>query len=270
MNDSITDWDKAYAISAAIDEAESYTIKWEKTAESFRMQHKNAKLELPYGNQKRQCLDLFLPATTPKGLAVFVHGGYWMSFDKSYWSHLAAGCVANGWACSLPSYRLAPEVRITEITLDAAHAITHLASLIEGPIRLAGHSAGGHLVTQMVTKSSPLCSSVKERIDTVLSISGLHDLHPLMNTKMNQTLHIDKEEADQQSPALLNCIDGVRVTAWVGGNELPEFMRQAKILSQAWPQAELNIDDGFHHFNVIEALAEKDSPITKAFLNYNK
>src|SRR3546814_5563195 len=51
---------------------------------------------------------------SPAGLAVFVHGGYWMAFDKSSWSHLAAGAVARGWAVALPSYTLCPEARISD------------------------------------------------------------------------------------------------------------------------------------------------------------
>ena len=44
-----------------------------------------AKLDLLYGDGERNRFDLFLPEQTPKGLVVFVHGGYWVRFDKSYW-----------------------------------------------------------------------------------------------------------------------------------------------------------------------------------------
>ena len=47
---------------------------------------------------------------------MFVHGGYWLRFDRDMWSHLAAGAVARGWACAIPSYTLAPEARISAMT----------------------------------------------------------------------------------------------------------------------------------------------------------
>ena len=64
----------------------------------------------------RNRFDLFLPEDTPKGLVVFVHGGYWVRFDKSYWSHLANGSVEHGYAVAMPSYTLCPQTRISGIT----------------------------------------------------------------------------------------------------------------------------------------------------------
>ena len=58
-------------------------------------------------------------AYVPKANArevVFVHGGYWMKFDRSYWSHFSEGLTARGWAVAMPSYTLAPEARIGSMT----------------------------------------------------------------------------------------------------------------------------------------------------------
>ena len=77
---------------------------------------------------------------------VFVHGGYWRAFDRGLWSHLAAGPLARGWAVAMPGYVLAPEARIAAITAMIADAVAAAAAEVDGPMRLAGHSAGGHLV----------------------------------------------------------------------------------------------------------------------------
>jgi arylformamidase len=69
---------------------------------------------LSYGPGDRHAMDLFLPEGAPKGLVVFVHGGYWKAFDKSVWSHLAAGPLAHGFAVAMPSYTLCPDIRIYE------------------------------------------------------------------------------------------------------------------------------------------------------------
>ena len=68
------------------------------------------------GTAPRNRFDLFLPEDAPKGLVVFVHGGYWVRFDKSYWSHLARGSVEHGYAVAMPSYTLCPQTRISGIT----------------------------------------------------------------------------------------------------------------------------------------------------------
>ena len=44
----------------------------------------------------------------------------------------------------MPGYVLAPEVRIAAITAMVADAVAAAAAEVAGPIRLAGHSAGGH------------------------------------------------------------------------------------------------------------------------------
>ena len=119
---------------------------------------------------------------TPRGLVVFVHGGYWMALDKSFWSHLAAGSVANGYAVAMPSYTLCPEVRIADIVKEIGAAIGAAAAMVEGPDHADGHSAGGHLVSRMIAEASPLAPELLDRIRNVVSISGVHDLRPLMRT----------------------------------------------------------------------------------------
>ena len=123
-----------------------------------------ARLDLVYGDGQRNRFDLFLPEDTPKGLVVFVHGGYWVRFDKSYWSHLARGSVEHGYAVAMPSYTLCPQTRISGITREIGAAIAAAASMIAGPIHLTGHSAGGHLATRMISATSPLSDALRSRV----------------------------------------------------------------------------------------------------------
>lgn len=264
----ITDWSAAYSSGPHIPDAASYPNRWAAAAQAFRDHVAGgADLDIPFGDAPRLRADLFLPEGEPLGLAVLVHGGYWMSFDKDYWSHLAAGPLERGWAVALPQYQLAPEVRIAEITRQVACAITVLARRVSGPIRLAGHSAGGHLVSRMVCLDAPLPPEVQDRIVHVLSISGLHDLRPLIKTELNQTLHMDEGEAVAESPALLQPVAGTSLTAWVGAAERPEFLRQSDLLANIWTGLGATTrtvhDTERHHFDVIAGLADPESPICR-------
>jgi len=268
----ITDWDEAYSNVGHVPDAMAYPPRWRAAAQAYRDEMRAAgrlEADLAYGPAPRQRLDIFHPKGTPQGLAVFMHGGYWLRFDKSVWSHLAAGAVAVGWAVCLPSHRLAPEVRVGQISFDAGRAISFAAARVAGPVRLAGHSAGGHLAARMVTIGSPLGAALRGRIAHVLSISGVHDLRPLLRTEMNTTIGLDAAEARSESPALLEPLDGCRLTAWVGASELPEFIRQADLLANIWTgcgaATRVVHDPGRHHFSVIEALTEADAPLTAAF-----
>ena len=267
-------WDDAYTNSAYIPGGDGYAAKWASDAALFRetMTKRNrAQLDQHYGSGPRERFDLFLPEAQPRGLFVFVHGGYWMLFDKSSWSHLAAGALERGWAVALPSYTLCPEARISEITRQIARAIATISEHVSGPIVLAGHSAGGHLVSRMVCAESSLLDAVRSRIRHVVSISGLHDLRPLMSTSMNKTLRLDEAEAMRESPALLRPMARARVTCWVGSNERPEFLRQAALLANIWTGLGARMAEhqakGRHHFDVIEEFTDSGSPLIDTLLD---
>lgn len=264
------DWEDAFANMAHIPQGARYPDLWAGRAEAFRAEvvRNGDMLDIAYGAHPRECYDLFRPATAPRGLVVFVHGGFWLGFDKSSWSDLAAGPIARGWAVAMPSYTLAPEARISAITLQIGTAIAHAARSVDGPIRLAGHSAGGHLVTRMVCDDSPLSGDLRGRIARVVSISGVHDLRPLRLNSMNKRLGLDAAEAEAESPALRQPLRGPHVTAWVGAAERPEFLRQSALLAEAWTHAGTPVDlvaePGRHHFDVVDGLRERDHPLTRA------
>lgn len=261
------DWDDAFSNSAHIPGGDDYYDRWIATAEAFRA-GAPGETDISYGPAPRQYFDLFHPAETPRGLVVFVHGGYWMATGKSDWSHLAAGALSRGWAVALPGYTLAPEARIGAITAEVAKAIAAAAERVAGPVRLTGHSAGGHLAARMVCDDTPLPAAIADRIDRVVSISGVHDLRPLQLTGMNETLGLTRPEAAAESPALHRLRPGVSVTAWVGAAERPEFLRQAALLAEAWSTPDVSVpvvaEPGRHHFDVIEGLTDPDHPLTKA------
>lgn len=269
----ISDWNAAYANADHIADANGFVKKWPKEATAFRKQlasSGNATLDLSYGIADRNLIDIFYPEQESCGLLVFVHGGYWMRFSKDDWSHLAKGALANGWVVAMPSYTLCPEIGIAGITLEIARAIELLAAHIDGPIRLAGHSAGGHLVARMVCRKTPLKKKVQARIEHTLAISPVSDLRPLLGLKMNETLQLTEREATAESPALHFPRENTRVTCWVGAAERSEFIRQNLLLAAAWHGLGARIshieEADRHHFDVIDGLTEPDSMITRQLL----
>lgn len=268
----ITDFDDAYTNGAYISGGGEYPAHWAAQAERFRehlLPGCRKDIDIAYGAGERQKLDFFWPAATPKGLCVFVHGGYWMRFGKSDWSHLAAGALSRGWAVAMPGYTLTPDITIGGITAEVSKAINFAAAQVEGPIHLAGHSAGGHLVTRMMCEPSQLPLPALERVEQVISISGVHDLRPLMQTKMNETLKMTELEARNESPALRRPRAGARVMCWVGSDERPEFIRQTDLLANVWhglgAAMSCHHAAGRHHFDVIDDLIEEESALTGLF-----
>ncbi|PIK72268.1 alpha/beta hydrolase [Methylobacterium frigidaeris] len=267
----VGDLDRAYDNLGAIPESKAYPPRWVEAAAAFRDRlsaEGRARLGLPYGAGPRHAYDLFLPEGTPAGLAVFVHGGYWKAFDRAVWSHLAAGPLAHGLAVAVPSYTLCPGARIAAITAEIAAFLDRASAEVAGPIHLSGHSAGGHLVTRM------LCADVElaccDRIARTVSISGVHDLRPLLLTRMNEILRLDAGEARTESPALHEPRPGARLIAVAGGDELPEFRRQNLLLPTIWHGlgAETQAFEiaGTHHLSVIEGLGDPESELTRVLV----
>lgn len=263
------DWDDAFDNGGYVPGSAQLAGQWADQAAAFR-DTARAELDLSYGAGARNRLDLFRPEGAAEGLVVFVHGGYWHKFDKSYWSHLAAGPLAAGWAVAMPSYTLAPEASISQMTAEIAQAVTAAAGHVDGPIRLIGHSAGGHLVSRMACADVALPDDVAARLEKVISLSGLHDLRPLLLTTMNDTLRLTPEEAAAESPALRSRRADLPVCFWVGAAERPEFLRQTRLIAERWQDDGAQVEDvyqpGHHHFSVVGGLARPGSPLVERLL----
>ena len=264
------DWDNAYENRGHIVGSTEIAEAWVKNAEAFRNLAKSD-LNITTNDSGASRYDIFWPNDKPKGIFVFVHGGYWQVTDKSTWSHLAKGAVDAGWAAVIPAYDLCPKVSIDNIIAMVAASINHAAKTIPGPIILTGHSAGGHLVATMCTTNTRLDDTVCERIKHVVPISGLCDLRPLLKTKINDALRLDWQTASALSPVLQQPIPNTRLTAWVGANERSEFLRQNRLLADMWHGLGANTqiieEPDKHHFSVINGLEDQNSILMKTILN---
>ena len=262
--ENINENDEAYANAAFIANSKEIVADWIKKAERFRakkLKSGTAKIDIAYGVSNRQKFDIFLPKVKPLGTVIFVHGGYWIDFDKSYWSHFASGVLANGYRCIIPSYDLCPTVKISDITCQIKDLICYVLKNYDGMISLTGHSAGGHLVSRMVSteqwNGSKLRSDLLKRLKHVVAISPIADLRPLLKTSMNNKFNLNYDTAEKESP-VTHIKMTVPFTVLVGENERPAFLSQANYLSRAWSCSKL-IAKGKHHFNILDDLENERS-----------
>lgn len=262
--------DAAYNNTDFIPDGATYPERWALAGQAFREAEAlvgRARLNMAYGDHERARYDLYLPAGKPRGLVVLIHGGYWRAFGRETFAHLARGSVQAGWACAMPSYPLAPEVRVRDITECIAQAVTAAAAQVRGPLVLTGHSAGGHLSARMLCPDTALPGEVRARLERVVPVSPLSDLRPFMETTLGtEVLHLDAAEAEAESPALEPSPQPVDTVVWVGGAERPAFVDQARWLTEAWPRAKLVIEPERHHFDVIEGYDSPDQPLMQALL----
>jgi arylformamidase len=235
-------------------------------------------LDVRYGPGPKETLDLFMPAGRARGTFVFWHGGYWRALDKSDFSFVAEPFVARGHAVAVVNYDLCPDVSIATIVGEARRAIrwivregaTHGADA--GNIVVGGHSAGGHLAAMLYTTDWAKHGLAQDPIVGGISLSGVHDLAPMVRFSFNADLKLDDAEAARLSPTHLQPRSGVPLLLAAGADETSEFVRQTRALWDAWPanrapgaREPMLIRDR-NHFTVVVDFADDGSEITRATL----
>lgn len=124
--------------------------------EDLNPTQKQTLYSVSYGNHERNKLDITLPANrnTQTPVVIFIHGGAWVSGDRSVFLGELDQYAQQGIACATINYRYASpqdNVTHTEVAGDVKKAVDFIASKSQtwqvSPNRfgLVGHSAGGHL-----------------------------------------------------------------------------------------------------------------------------
>jgi len=266
------DYEAEYNNRARVPEHPEIIARWVRDAAAYRERMKadeNAELGLAYGQSPRQTVDLFFPdATGHTPLALFVHGGYWRGLEASTFSHISAGLNSRGIAVAVAGYDLCPNVTIGQIINQVRTACLFLWRRFGQRLMVYGHSAGGHLAGCMVATDWKKLDP-KAPLDLVpagYAISGLFDLSPLMHTAMNADLRLDETEVARVSPIGWPVASGRVFDAVVGGAESAEFLRQSRVVTDAWRQkgVETRYEEmpGANHFTVIDPLSDPNSAMT--------
>lgn len=135
------------------------------------------------GGHAQQKLDLFLPEKTagPTPLIVWIHGGAWVSGDKSDNPPLRSGFVQRGYAVASLNYRLSGVALFPAQIEDCKAALRWLRAhakeynLDPAHIGVWGGSAGGHLVALLGTTGGVKDFDVGENLDQSSAVQAVGD-----------------------------------------------------------------------------------------------
>lgn len=260
-------YDREYNARAQVDDVTPYFERWEQESAAAR-QSLRADLNRAYGERKRETIDLF-PAGEQSRWLVFIHGGYWRVMTKEHFSFIAPPFVERGLSVAVIEYDLCPAVTMQTITEQCRRGIAWLVNQTScEQVIISGHSAGGHLTAMMFATDWTNYGVDSGCIRGGIALSGLFDLDPLSQTRMNSDLKLDHESIRALSPARLSPqIDAPLVVA-SGALESSEFHRQGEVLcgSKLWQditEGPLLIAD-CHHFNILDDFMKADSPVWTA------
>ena len=233
--------------------------RWKASAESARTAHPPT--EITYGPGERERMDLFT-AGPDRPVAVFLHGGYWQALDKSWFSGIAPSLLAHEVGLAVPSYDLAPQVKLGVILDQIRAALARLEEATGARPVVFGHSAGGHMAAAMLSEG---------RAASAVAISGVFELAPLIPTSLNRALTLDEAEAEALSPSLWPAPKGAVLDCLVGGSESSEFIRQSRDMAETWGrqgvQTRFEALAGLDHFTVLDPLFEADSRLVRRLVD---
>jgi len=262
--------EREYNNRARVPDHPEYFARWERDSQFVRSTLP-ARLEIAYGPDPRHRLDVF-PARGARGTLVFIHGGYWRSLDKDLFSWIAAPFVAAGIGVALPRYRLCPAVSIEDAVDDAVAATNWLFGnagahgLAMERVVISGHSAGGHLAAAVFAAPRERLRFDVERVVGGVAMSGVYDFEPLRHFSFNADFRLDPAAVARLDLAGKRPTIPAPLVVAAGADESSEFIRQSRLLAEAWrAQAKpLLLLPGTHHFNIVDAFAERGTALHDA------
>lgn len=270
-----TGLDAQYNIRNQIPDHPEISRRWAASSERARAAlSSRARIDIPFGPDPLQKLDLFLAEAPNAPLLMFIHGGYWRAQDKSEFSYVAESYVAGGINVAVVNYRLAPRATMDDIVADirAALAFLHRNSADYGyaPDRIfvSGSSAGGHLTVMALTTDWASLGLPADLVKGGCSLSGLYELEPIRLCYLNKEIGLDAPAAERNSPLLHVPASAPPLILSVGGAESAEFHRQQEDFARAWRAAGLTClvveQSGGHHFDMIDRFADPSSDLWAA------
>jgi arylformamidase len=261
---------------AAVPEFQSHFDSWASRSEQARREL-DVELDVPYGDDRMETMDIFRPRGEARAMLMFIHGGYWRSLDKKQHSFVATPYVNAGIAVANINYSLCPSLNVEGIVLQCLKAGAWLyrnAAEVGAPrnrIFVAGHSAGGHLTAMCMAAQWPRYSrGLPEKVmQGGLPISGIYDLGPIVRTpSINADIRLNETDALTVSPALMPPATKAPVYIAVGGRELGGFKEQHALIANQW--ASVIAEDipcpEDNHCSILNSFADPQHALCKAAL----
>ncbi len=219
-------------------------------------------------------LDLFgTKAGERRPVVVFIHGGYWRALSRAQSAFAAPMLAAEGIACAVPDYRLAPGASITDIVADCRQAIAWLwhhadaLGIDRTRITVTGSSAGGHLAAAVAQSGWQASLGLPEQpLHACLPVSGLFELAPLAASHVQDWMQFTAAEMGQSPlrhpPQFLR---GALALA-AGAGESIGFDCQSDAFGKVtgWPIHKI---PDRNHFDVILDLADQHTTLSQLLLD---
>jgi arylformamidase len=233
--------------------------------------------DLAYGSHKQRNLDIYPgDGDGPRPVHVYFHGGYWRAQDKANYAFIAGMLVRHGITAVIMNYELCPDSTLDQVADSALAGVEwvcrNIAQYGGDPqaISLSGHSAGAHLVAEILAADWPARGIDPACFVGAVAVSGIYDPAPAVQTSVNEQLKLTPETIANRNvevrPPLVQC----PVAVMVGGNEpwqwIDQSFRYSHHLHRHGNQPEVHVLPNYNHFDILMQFMQPESPIGSAML----
>jgi len=268
--------DRQYNNQQRIARFAEHVAGWKAGSERARAELKGF-FDVAFGPSPAETVDVFVPDQPggPAPVHVFYHGGYWRAFEARDFSFVARPFVEAGAVAVIVNYALLPTVRMGELVRQCRAALAwverNIAPYGGDPrqIHISGHSAGGHLVAQVLARDPDQAFALPD-VKSAVAISGVYDLEPMRLCFLQETLQLTPEEVRRYGAVLNPPAVKAPLAVIYGGEESEEFARQADAFAAASRrrgiECPLQAMPERHHMSILTAATEKGSDVARVLL----
>ena len=234
-------------------------------------------LNIPYGGDERQKLDVYLPGTdpgAPSPVLLFFHGGYWVIGHKDLMGFMAPA-ITPAPALLVPvGYRLAPGAKYPQQVDDCRAALKwvhdHIADYGGDPERIyvSGHSAGGHLAALVTLQRDRLVEAglPPDVVKGCFPVSGVFDVTETPPDRREAFLKSD-DDAREASPVYNTAGNTTPFLLEIGSDDFDNLRaqhpRMLAALRAEQGYVEEMVREGHNHFRISLDHADPASPWTQ-------
>ena len=237
-------------------------------------------VDIAYGADPKQRLDLYLPKTKPAAAPVFVflHGGGFREGDRAQYGYVARPFAQHGIITVVASYRLTPTAHFPDQPDDARHVLAWVARNAKTyggdaeKVYLGGHSAGAILTATLCVNTdwTAALSVARSSLRGCVPISGSYDLRAEKGTPGYVA---DPSLAEQASPIVNVAKTPPPFLLAVGSVETP-YITSSNALAEALRAhggtASVLVLDGQAHDDTVWSLGDERSELFQAILKMIK
>jgi arylformamidase len=258
-------FENAYVLRKSLQGFGAYVAEWEALSADHCFTGHSFHVEA-YGGHPRQTLEIFkaAPGEPGKGMAVFIHGGFWRAMQREQSRFMAAPFLKRGYDCAILEYRLMPEFGLRDLVDDTVAALRHLAEnasrlRLAGRTIIAGHSAGAHLALYATMEARKAGVPLGET--SLMLFSGVFDIYSVRPTSVGDENRVTPEEVAAWSIYSGATLGGQKAVFIMGGEETDDFKRQTLFGAQQLCRKgddEVFVVEGANHLTVLLEFARND------------